>query len=287
MTTVERTITFAWLDLTRKCQQTCGHCYNGSGPDGEHGSMTVLDWLSALDQLADAGVRDVQFIGGEVTLYPHLLELIDHALDRGLQVEVFTNLVHVTEAHWQAFRRPGVRLATSYYSDDPDEHASIVRRPTHGRITANIARAQEYGIPLRAGLIGVKQGQRVEQATERLVALGVPHIGYDKVRGIGRAAEHGCGDSADQLCGACGDGALAIGPDGMVTPCIMSSWLGIGSVRDRSLAALLPGVAAARKTLIEQGMRVEDAAANCPPTAGCPPQGGECYPSNCPPRFRR
>lgn len=33
-----------WLDLTRKCQLSCGHCHNESGPDGTHGSMTTEDW---------------------------------------------------------------------------------------------------------------------------------------------------------------------------------------------------------------------------------------------------
>ena len=48
-------------------------------------------------------VEFVQFIGGEPTLHPALPKLIDHALTRGLAVEVFTNLVHVTEALWGVF----------------------------------------------------------------------------------------------------------------------------------------------------------------------------------------
>jgi hypothetical protein len=49
-------------------------------------------------------------------------------------VEVFSNLVHVTPKHWDVFARPGVRLTTSYNSDDAEEHAAIVGRPGAHRL---------------------------------------------------------------------------------------------------------------------------------------------------------
>ncbi|HEY3514514.1 MAG TPA: hypothetical protein VGL36_35370 [Kribbella sp.] len=42
----------------------------------------------------------VQFIGGEPTLHPASPELLRRALAAGLEVEVFSNLVHVTPALW-------------------------------------------------------------------------------------------------------------------------------------------------------------------------------------------
>lgn len=47
----------------------------------------------------------VQFIGGEPTLHPGLTSLVDHALGAGLLVEVFTNLVHVTDPLWRVLSR--------------------------------------------------------------------------------------------------------------------------------------------------------------------------------------
>lgn len=105
---------FLWLDLTRKCQLACTHCLNGSGPDGSHGTMTREDWTRVLDQAAASGVRGVQFFGGEPTMHQHAVELVDHALTLDLQVEVFSNLVHITPDWWALLRREGVSLATSY-----------------------------------------------------------------------------------------------------------------------------------------------------------------------------
>jgi MoaA/NifB/PqqE/SkfB family radical SAM enzyme len=89
--------------------------------------MTVGGWKAVIDQCVDADVSDVQFIGGEPTLHPHLTDLVAYALDRGLMVEVFSNLVRVTPAMWEVFSRPGFSLATSYYSDEAAQHDAITR----------------------------------------------------------------------------------------------------------------------------------------------------------------
>lgn len=118
-------VSFMWLEVTGRCQLQCAHCYADSGPYGMHEVMTAADWRRVIDQAAGIGVSMVQFIGGEPTLYPELPELVDHTLAVGVQVEVFSNLVHVTPALGDTFDRPGVRLACSYYSDDPAQHVAV------------------------------------------------------------------------------------------------------------------------------------------------------------------
>ncbi|MFF8566354.1 radical SAM protein [Streptomyces albidoflavus] len=118
---------FLWLDLIRACQLECTHCLNGSGPGGSHGSMSTREWMGLLRDAAAMGTRAVQLFGGEPTLHPDFEELLLHAMGLGLPVEVYTNLVHVPERLWKLFERPGVSLATSYYSADPDGHNAVTR----------------------------------------------------------------------------------------------------------------------------------------------------------------
>ncbi|MBC3842742.1 hypothetical protein GXW82_28895 [Streptacidiphilus sp. 4-A2] len=87
--------------------------------------MTRGGWLSVLDQAAQTGFTRVQFIGGEPTLHPALSDLVNRAVELGLSVEVFSNLMHVRESLWPVLRQRGVSLATSYYSDQADEHDRI------------------------------------------------------------------------------------------------------------------------------------------------------------------
>lgn len=233
---------FLWLEITGKCQLECVHCYADSGPNGDHGAMSTANWLRVIDDAAVLGVRAVQFIGGEPTLHPDLPALIDRALHRELEleVEVFSNLVHVPTELWSTFARPGVRLACSYYSDNAAQHAAITRRPSHARTRANIIEALRRSIPLRVGVVSMTDGQRTEQAIAELRALGVSDIGHDHLRQFGR----GVSDQAnrvEQLCGHCGDGVMAIGPTGEVWPCVFSRWLPVGNVRATPLAEVLAG----------------------------------------------
>ncbi|MER8160422.1 radical SAM protein [Streptomyces sp. NPDC094472] len=148
---------FLWLDLTRKCQLACGHCFNSSGPDGTHGAMTREDWFTVLDQGAGCGVRRVQLIGGEPTMHPDGPAIVERALSLGLGIEVYSNLVHVSDKWWELLGRKGVSVATSYYSDRAVEHNAMTGRPSHTRTLANIKKALRLGISVRVGIVAASE----------------------------------------------------------------------------------------------------------------------------------
>jgi hypothetical protein len=244
--------------------------------------MLVGDWRRVIDQAAVLGVRMVQFIGGEPTLYPALGELIEHALALGVRVEVYSNLVHVPEGLWEVFGRPGVSLATSWYSDDPGEHARIVGRATYARTLVNVERALRCGIPLRAGVIGFDDRQRVGAAVEQLAGLGVGSVGVDHVRGVGRGAG-GREPSVGALCGQCASGKLAVLPSGDVVPCVFARWeaMRVGNVLESPLADVLDG---ARLAGVLADLRAAFASRRvcdpnaCSPDWWCKPEDDGCKP---------
>lgn len=277
------------LDITRTCQAQCTHCYNSSGPQGEQGEMTSADWLSLLDEAAALGAQQVQFIGGEPTLHPDLGKLVNRALDHGFAVEVFTNLILVRAALWPVLRQRGVTLATSYYSDRPEEHEAITkRRGSYGRTKANIARALRYGIPVRGAVIDVLEGQRVDQAIAELRELGVTHVRTDRVRGIGRGAGTDDTHQLSELCGHCAQGRAAVMPNGEVAGCVMSGgMMTAGNVRDIPLSEIIasPGWAALAAAIPQPGGAPHDVCQpdpcvpefSCLP-AGCTPDDDGCTP---------
>lgn len=264
-----------WLEITGKCQLECVHCYADSGPTRGHGPMTIDEWERVLDEAADLDVGLIQFIGGEPTLHPGLPSLIDRAVDRSVPVEVFTNLVHVTPPLWEVFAQQGVSLATSWYSDDPGEHAVITRRRTHALTKANIAEALRRSIPLRVGIVGVDDGQRITAAEEVLTAIGVTDISTDRLRQVGRGVR-GRTAGAAELCGNCGDGVAAIGPDGSVWPCVFSRWCAGGNVRHEPLSQILGG---AKMAATVQGLRATLPRWPCVPSMCDPQCGPNCSPA--------
>ncbi|WP_078952325.1 radical SAM protein [Streptomyces sp. NRRL F-5755] len=279
-----------WLDLTRKYQLRCVHCYNGSGADGTHGTMTRSDWINVLDEGAALGVPHVQFIGGEPTLHPDFDTLVTHALGLGMQTEVYSNLVHVPSARWELFRRNGLSLATSYYSAKANAHDAMTGRPSHRRTRANIEKAVQLGIPLRTGIVA-ETDEQIAEARRDLEMLGVKQIGADRVRPFGRGAQ-GKAPDLTGLCGNCGNGAAAIGPDGAVSPCVFSTWIKTGNVRDAPLGEVLTGSGMAEAaTAIRNARGAKECQPDCVPNNPCDPRcepAAACTPgtppSDCDPR---
>src|SRR5258708_13769676 len=130
--------------------------------------MTLGEWVAVIDQAKAMGCIQLQLSGGEPTLHPDFCGLVIHALDRGLEVEVYTNLVKVPAELWELFQRPGVRLACSYYSPDATDHDAITGRRSHDRTLANIREAVRRGITLRVAVVAVNYGQNVTGAVADL-----------------------------------------------------------------------------------------------------------------------
>jgi len=275
------TLRFIWAEITSRCQLTCTHCYAESGPFGTQGTMSRDDWRRLIDDAAEIGTQMIQFIGSEPTLHPALPDLVGHALDSGLEIEVFTNLVRVTSRMWETFSRPQVRLATSYYADDAGQHEAITgRRGSHARTKANIAEAVRRSIPLRVGLIHVAEGQRVRQAWQELVDLGVTDIGMDRIRQVGRGVRDRVAD-VSQLCGACAQGRVAVASNGEVWPCVFARWMPIGNVRVTPLADIVTDSAL---TMAQEKIGNPSKPQKCDPQSRCDPSKSGCNP-DCPPGY--
>lgn len=275
---------FLSLEITDNCQLACVHCYAKSGPARTHGQMTLDDWLRVIDEAAELGVEMIQFIGGEATQHPGLVPMVRHALSHGMSVEVFTNLLDVSDDHWEMFGWPRVQVATSYYSDDAAEHARVTKMAdSHSRTTANIAEVVRRGIPLAVSIIEVLEGQRIHEAAALLAELGVKHIRFDQMRQVGRGVRD-VQPGPNQLCGHCTDGRLTVTASGQVQPCLISRWLKVGDARTHSLREVYDSaVLAGTLTELDEAFRrgeVRPAAPN-PITACGPNNGGEPPPPPC------
>lgn len=186
--------------------------------------------------------------------------------------------MYVSATWWGLFRRVGVSVATSYYSNDPDEHNATTGRPSHARTRANIIRAVQLGVPVFAGIVDTGDYEQADRARRDLEALGVTRIRVDQARPFGRAA-HGRPPEPSGLCGRCGTGRAAVGPDGQVSPCPMSAMLGVGNVHTAELADILGGAAMTEATTAIRA--AVPAVTDCDPDGECSPGYGD---SGCSPR---
>ena len=179
-----------WIELTEQCNYRCVHCYAGSGPE-LRGGLPDADILALVDEVAALGFPAIQFTGGDPTVHKRFMDFVERAHQRGIgYVEVYTNGANLRRAWLDSFRAWGTRLAISFYSADPSTYESITATPgSFRRAVNNIQLAIEMGIPVRIGLVLMRENEGHEAAARAyLQQLGVAadKIHADHVRPTGR-----------------------------------------------------------------------------------------------------
>jgi MoaA/NifB/PqqE/SkfB family radical SAM enzyme len=284
-------LNFAWLELTQNCDLRCRHCYTSSSPSRAHG---IVDWFSVLDQLEAIGCRSIQFIGGEPTRHPDFPALLAHARHLGFGfIEVYTNLVGLTAERVALYARSDVRIATSFYSDDPAAHDAItLTQGSFEKTVASIDAVLAAGLPLRVGLIDqAGDPAQVARTIAFLTARGVAPaaIRVDRVRGVGRGGKgKAIADPDKELCGRCGINRLAIAHDGNCFACVFARHRPWGNVLNQPLREIagehLSHAWALAAASWEETCEPMADPPPCTPDESCNPDN-ECSPDTCAPTF--
>ncbi|NHN64491.1 radical SAM protein [Haloarcula sp. JP-Z28] len=107
----------AVVEVTDDCNLSCSYCFASSGPGGAHRSTKEIEAL--LDTVEDAGGRPIQFSGGEPTVRDDLPELVERAMDRGIDhVEVNTNGIRLATEEGYAQRLADAGVTAVYLQFD-------------------------------------------------------------------------------------------------------------------------------------------------------------------------
>lgn len=88
------------VELTRRCNLRCVHCYVGDQTYVERRCPEEMDTrrlLSVIDEITDAGCLFLLLTGGEPLLRKDFCEIYRHAKSNGLLVTLFTNGTLITE----------------------------------------------------------------------------------------------------------------------------------------------------------------------------------------------
>ncbi len=127
--------------VTRYCNIRCGFCL--APPDGAHPTAETL--RERLDWLFARGVTTIHFCGGEPTIHPALVQLIDWTARAGHGVKLTTNGVLLSGALLAALRRADAEVKVSLHGDR-DFHERIVGRPVFDATTTHARRLVEAGV---------------------------------------------------------------------------------------------------------------------------------------------
>lgn len=275
-----------WLELTRRCNLQCVHCYASAGPylpllEG----LTATHWVGVLRNARNEGCKSVQFIGGEPLLHPNLEYLLRTARSLGYEnIEVFTNGARTTP-HWvELFAELHVKLAFSFYDLNPEAHDAITGvKGSYFRTLRAIDLALAAGLQVRVGIIQITQtDDDIQRLKEFLKARGVSNVGVDRMRRIGRADNNAAHaepfKQLEELCGACHDGKLCVTATGEAYPCIMAREWSVGNILRDGWSNVVHGQQLTNFRQLQRQFLADRVTASCKPDDCNPYCNPNCNP---------
>lgn len=135
------------INITRRCNLRCVHCYAGSDNRAADNELSKGEWMRVLKDLADFGCPVVLFSGGEPLMHPDIVELAQRTVDLGMRAVVSTNGTLITPEI--ASRLAGIGLSYVGISLDGGKDVHDSFRGLDGcfdRTLAGLKNAQEAGI---------------------------------------------------------------------------------------------------------------------------------------------
>lgn len=97
------------IEFSLRCNYRCPYCYVPRNPDVSR-ELTRPEIKDVICQADALGARKIIILGGEPSIYPHLLEMIDFIRSRGLAVEMFSNGSGIDAAVALALAERAVRV---------------------------------------------------------------------------------------------------------------------------------------------------------------------------------
>ena len=93
----------AVVEVTNRCNLRCPHCASDSGC-ARAAELSLDEMKRVVDDLASLGCREFTMLGGEFLLSSDWFEIARHVRARGLELQLVTNGLLVTEAVRRQFR---------------------------------------------------------------------------------------------------------------------------------------------------------------------------------------
>jgi len=107
-------------ELTHRCPLQCPYCSNPLELERASGELSTDEWKKVLSELAEIGVLQIHFSGGEPTARRDLVELVQHATDVGLYSNLITSAVLLTKDKLRALADAGLcHIQISFQGNEP------------------------------------------------------------------------------------------------------------------------------------------------------------------------
>jgi len=150
-----------YLEITRRCNEHCVHCYIPEEQRRSGSFMPLDDAKNYLNQAKELGVWQISFTGGEPFLHPQIAEILEYARKKDFIISILSNLSLLKAHHIPLLKRviPS-QIQVSLYSLNAEVHDSITGLTgSFNKTMASLNMCIENDIPVQINCPIVKQNK--------------------------------------------------------------------------------------------------------------------------------
>ena len=180
-------------ELTHRCPLQCPYCSNPLEMEVASAELTTAEWCRVMDELAEIGVLQIHFSGGEPAVRKDLVQLVRHATQVGLYSNLITSAVMLTKARLQELADAG--LCHLQISVQGSESLVADRvggfKNGHAKKLQVAAWTREVGLPLTINAVMHRQNlHQLPEIIDMAVALDADRLEVANVQYYGWALKN-------------------------------------------------------------------------------------------------
>lgn len=131
--------------LTGDCNLRCKHCFVGHDQLSGRPSLTTAQVGAVLNNLRDAGIDTVTFLGGEITAHrADLTQILKTCTELGIRVSINTNLVDVPNLEEILLNSALINIVISVDGVTATSHDRLRGRGSFARTVRNLERLGQH-----------------------------------------------------------------------------------------------------------------------------------------------
>ncbi|MDO5757121.1 MAG: pyrroloquinoline quinone biosynthesis protein PqqE [Rhodobacterales bacterium] len=180
-------------EITHRCPLQCPYCSNPVEMERATSELTTAEWQRVLQEIADLGVLQIHFSGGEPTARKDLEELVQCATDVGLYSNLITSGVLLSRARLVALYDAGLSHVQISFQASEDILANRIGgyKRGHARKLEAARWTREVGLPLTVNAVVHRQNlHELPQLIDMAVALDADRLEVANVQYYGWALKN-------------------------------------------------------------------------------------------------
>ena len=78
--------------ITHRCNLRCKHCYMNADICNKEDSLKIFDlFKNTINKLKEIGINEIMITGGECSIFPYIIEMLEYCKNNDISVIMFTN----------------------------------------------------------------------------------------------------------------------------------------------------------------------------------------------------